>query len=240
VNGQDAHDLVQTIENASRDVELIKLRLDTAQLAADTFLNMGRKLQTSGQLIGTDRIDKTSPFGFGTDEVVGVGVLLQMASQLTSASAELLTKGRPYAGAALLRQMVEIEYLAWAFDVRDADAERWLRSDKQTRQTFFKPSKLREAAQGKFRAKDYGYHCEMGGHPVPTGMSLLQNKESINQLLLSDLIGHVSGIWEHFVCWAERHETLVSSLFSGLKPKLPESLKAWHSTDPLVGLPRPP
>src|ERR1700730_3113518 len=67
----------------------------------------------------------------------------------------------------LLRQMVEIEYLAWAVETRGGDGERWLRSDQQQRQSFCTPVKLRKAAQGRFRGKDYGYHCELGGHPVP-------------------------------------------------------------------------
>jgi hypothetical protein len=53
-----------------------------------------------------------------------MSVLLRIGSQLISASAELLTEGRPYAGAALPRQIIEIEYLAWAFETRDRDVER--------------------------------------------------------------------------------------------------------------------
>ena len=79
-----------------------------------------------------------------------MSVLLRVAGQLTSASADLFADGRHYAAAALLRQMVEIEYLAWAFETRDGDGERWLRSNQQERQEFFKPAKLRAAAQGKF------------------------------------------------------------------------------------------
>ena len=74
-----------------------------------------------------------------------------------------MTAGWHYAAAALVRQLVEVEYLAWAFDARDSDAERWLRSTAEERRDFFAPAKLRKAAQGKFRGKDYGHHCEMGG-----------------------------------------------------------------------------
>jgi hypothetical protein len=37
------------------------------------------------------------------------------------------------------------------------------------REEFFRPANLRKASEGKFRDKDYGFHCELGGHPVPTG-----------------------------------------------------------------------
>jgi len=69
-----------------------------------------------------------------------VSVLLRIAGQLISSIAALFADGRQYAAAALLRQMVEIEYLAWAFETRDRDGERWLRSDQKQRQEFFQAS----------------------------------------------------------------------------------------------------
>lgn len=119
----------------------------------------------------------------------------------------MLVDGHPYAGAALLRQVVEVEYLAWAFSVRDKDAQAWLRSDKKERQKFFAPVKLREASGGKFRNKDYGYHCELGGHPTPTSRILFNNRTQTNQLLLSDLIGHAEQIWNYFVVWPNKMKT---------------------------------
>lgn len=75
-----------------------------------------------------------------------------MDSQLTSASAELLIGGRPHAGAALLRQIVKVEYLSWAFKTRDEDAAVWQRSDRRTREEFFRPVKLRNVAAANFGA----------------------------------------------------------------------------------------
>ncbi len=75
---------------------------------------------------------------------------------------------------------------------------------------MFRPEKLRKAAGGKFRAKDYGYHCDMGGHPTPNATTLLQNDLLVIQLLVSDLLGHMSGIWGHFVEWGKQHNELRS------------------------------
>jgi hypothetical protein len=100
---------------------------------------------------------------------------------------------------ALLRHMVEIEYLGWAFETRNGDGARGLRCDQPERQEFSKPAKLRAAAQETFRGKDYGYHCELGGHPVPGASPLLRGDAAISQLLLSDLLGHVGRIWDHLV-----------------------------------------
>lgn len=229
----------QLLEQGTSSPEFEKQRISLAELAAQTFLVIGRALHVSGHIIGEERKNGESPFGHGNDEAVGVATLLQMASHLISASANLLTSGNPYAGSALLRQIVEIEYLAWAFAARSDDAKRWLRSDKQTRMNIFAPRKLREAAGEQFRGKDYIYHCEFGGHPTPVGRQLLKDEHATNQLLLSDLLGHVAGIWNHFVDWAKRHEeTMV--IFAEYQVTLPTEIKSWYATDPLVGLPAPP
>jgi hypothetical protein len=125
---------------------------------------------------------------------VAVSMLLRIGSELVSACTDLFADGRHYAAAALLRQLVEIEYLAWAFETRDQDGERWLRSTRTERQSFFTPAKLRDASGGRFRGKDYGYHCELGGHPVPEATLLLKENEVVAQVLLSDLLGHTGRI----------------------------------------------
>jgi hypothetical protein len=199
---------------------------------------VGIALEIAGHVIGPDRVEQTSSFGHGSDEVVGVGLLLQIGQQLVDGSRTLLTAENTYAGAALVRQIVEVEYLAWAFDTRDLDAQRWLRSDKKDRQAFFSPRKLREAAGGTFRAKDYGYHCELGGHPVPGAKILLHDKGQIAQLMLSDMLGHTGRIWDHIVSWSATisHGEIV-------KAEHGEMLRryvAWKADDSLAHLPPPP
>lgn len=179
----------------------MELRAALAKFASQKFHQVGTVLHLTGHIIGPDRALSASPFGHGSDEVVGISLLLRIASQLVSASTDLFRDGRSYAAAALVRQIVELEYLAWAFESRDRDTERWLRSNEQERQDLFRPAKLRKAAQGKFRSKDYGYHCELGGHPVPKAAILLSDDSAISQLLLSDLLGHVGRIWDHRSPW---------------------------------------
>jgi hypothetical protein len=227
------------VSAAALDQKLMTMRKDLALFASRVFSDVGTQLYGIGYVFGTDRKGGRSPFRFGTDEVVGMSVLLRIGGQLISASAELLTEGRPYAGAALLRQIVEIEYLAWAFESRDNDAERWLRSDRKIREEFFRPAKLRQASEGKFRGKDYGFHCELGGHPVPTGTVLLKDEPSTAQLLLSDLLGHAGGAWNHFVGWAKRHEDYAAH-FKGHALTMSKRFRDWKMSDPLVKLPPHP
>jgi hypothetical protein len=180
----------EAISLAANDETLRKQRNTLADFTSEIFSSVGTELHLLGHIVGTDRVGGVSPFGHGSDETVAVSVLLRIGSQLVSASADLFEDGRKYAAAALLRQMVEIEYLAWAMEAGNREGERWLRSNREQRQSFFTPAKLRKAAQGKFRGKDYGYHCELGGHPVP-GVSVLLGEDSVvSQLLLADLLGH--------------------------------------------------
>jgi hypothetical protein len=112
-----------------------------------------------------------------------------------------------------------------------------VRSDKEERQDFFTPAKLRTAAQGRFRGKDYGYHCEIGGHPVPTAGILLSGHSAIPQLLLSDLLGHVGRIWDHLVGWVRQTENGGPILARG--SAMSARFQEWKAKDTLVDLPQP-
>ena len=222
---------------AANDKNVSACRHELARFSSNQLQEAGNELHLIGHFIGPDRAQGNSPFGHGNDETVAVSVLLRVAGQLVSASADLFGDGRHYAAAALLRQMVEIEYLAWAFETRDGDAERWLRSDQQERQKFFTPAKLRAAAQGTFRGKDYGYHCELGGHPVPQAGILLGGDSAIGQLLLSDMLGHVGRIWNHLSGWARQNENGGPILRRTRAMSI--RFQEWNAKDRLVDLPPP-
>jgi hypothetical protein len=223
---------------AAEDEGLAKLRCQLAQFTAGTFSRVGDELHAIGHIFGSDRVNGDSPGGHGSDEIVAISLLLRIAGQITSASADLFTDGRHYAAAALVRQLVEIEYLAWAFHMRDKDAERWLRSTRDERQSFFSPAKLRQASDGKFRGKDYAYHCELGGHPVPSSYILLRDDICCSQLLLSDLLGHTGRIWDHILDWAEANPW-ATPVLSRQREEMFRRYAEWKGADGLTQLPPP-
>jgi len=224
--------------HGASDSALIGMRHDLADFTALTFTQVGQELHATGHIFGSDRRDGSSPFGNGSDEMVAVSLLFRIAGQLTSAISDLFRGERAYAAAALIRQMVEIEYLAWAFQARDKDAQAWLRSTRAEREKFFSPRKLREAALGKFRSKDYGYHCELGGHPVPGSALLLGNDPTAPQLLLSDLLGHTGRIWDNFLDWSHGNEFAFP--LHRRKEAMLEKYSSWKAQDILTNLPPPP
>lgn len=235
-NSADVHR--ESIRAAALDPQVIELRMRLAAFTAQTFLEVGTKLHAFGHLLGPDRKSGASPFGHGDDAAVAVSLLLRIGSQLVSGSADLIASGRHYAGSALIRQLVEVEYLAWAFETNNEEAARWIRSNREERQAFFTPAKLRKAADGRFRSVDYGYHCEMGGHPVPESWRLLTEDAATAQLMLSDCLGHSGRIWDHVTGWAQGYP-LQDIVASSAHLMLARYLE-WKRSDALTKLPPPP
>jgi hypothetical protein len=228
----------EEIRRAALKANQVRARVKLAEFTARVFRDVGEELHVMGHFIGTDRHDGVSPFGHGDDATVAVSMLLRIGSQLVSASADLITDGRAYAGSALIRQLVEVEYLAWAFETKDKESARWLRSTHEERRAFFTPAKLRAAADKRFRSVDYSYHCELGGHPVPGSWILLNDDAAIAQLMLSDCLGHSGRIWDHMVAWARGH-----SHGDSILSRAGEMLKRytrWKKRDLLTLLPPPP
>jgi hypothetical protein len=228
---------IDGIRSAALDAEQVTARMELAQFASKVFQEAGQELHLAGHILGTDRRDGISPFGHGDDATVAVSMLLRIGSQLVSASADLIGDGRHYAGSALIRQLVEVEYLAWAFETKDEEAARWLRSTHHERRSFFTPAKLRAAAGKRFRSRDYGHHCELGGHPVPSSWRLLNDDLAIAQLMLSDCLGHSSRIWDHVVGWAKGHPHGEWILSKG--DEMHKRYSQWKKIDLLTTLPPP-
>jgi hypothetical protein len=129
-----------------------------------------------GNIIGPGRVDGSSPFGNGDDSLVSLGYLCETAASLIVGAMQLLDDANCYAGAALNRQLVEVEYLAWAFGEDQEEAALWLRSSRDDRLQRWQPRHLRQRSQGRFRGADYAQHCELGGHPTPQGVRALIGK----------------------------------------------------------------
>lgn len=236
------------IRQAAVDPVGVTARMDFATFVSKTFMDWGEKLFVYGHIVGSDRRDGASPFGHGDDAVVAVSMLLRIASELVGGCADLVGSGRHYAGAALVRQLVEVEYLTWAFEKDDEESRRWFRSTREERHSFFTPGKLRKAANGHFRSADYSFHCELGGHPVPGSWRLLNDAAATGQLMLSDCLGHSTHIWSHFLGWAKNYvvsdKAFADMIFGEDKNaelgEIRRQLEKWKRLDTLTALPPPP
>ena len=222
----------RAIIEASEVRPLVRLRQRVGQKLGEALVNVGQLLHVTGNVVGPGRVDGSSERGNGDDETVAVGALLQVGGELTLGAVHLFALGQNYAGAALVRQIVEVEYLMWAFAENPNDAKKWLDSTPAERQKFFRPVVLRRRSGGRFLDKDYGHHCEMGGHPVPRSMTLLGNADpAVVQLLVVDILLHGWRTADSAVQWSAKKD--LAAVVEGRLGPARRGLRAWGERDPL-------
>jgi hypothetical protein len=204
------------------DEKLRKLRLHTA-----TYV--GKVLDATGALLpGT-----LNPKDSFSKDLFAVAIILRMSGELVVSATKLFSSGSHYAGAALLRQLVEIEYLTWNFKEKTRSPASWLDSTHEQRMKDFSPSALRKTSKGRFLFKDYQDHCEQGGHPVLRGAHLLGsgNRDGI-QVLIVDMLTHTWRTWDQIAEFAKNYPK-IDPIVIAASSKIYSSLKKWGNVDPI-------
>lgn len=206
--------------------DLWNLRKETALHTTKAFSAVGRAMASRTDLTGNDG-----------DAIRAMGALLEMAGELGFAASRMLSGDEHYAGAALLRQIVEIEYLTWTFKEGHESVTAWLTSTHEERMRVFSPKQLRANSRGRFLFKDYQDHCEQGGHPVPRGIPLLGGQEvGSAQVLLVDLLAHCWRTWDQFRNWLMNLTTAQQIGFPKAGVEVSHRLNAWGKRDPIYAL----
>ncbi|MGO0578201.1 hypothetical protein [Ornithinimicrobium panacihumi] len=134
------------------------------------------------------------------DGIVALGYVLKVAHELLSGIDALLCAHGYYSAAALVRQLVEADYLAWACSEDLEEAGAWLRSSDEERRARWQPRHLRSRSGGLYLSRDYVMHCELGGHPTPRGIRTLVvelPKEIAHEVILTEALTHGGRIWDH-------------------------------------------
>jgi len=134
-------------------------------------------------------------------QFLALSLLAGTADALARAVIALIGEGNLYAASALLRQIVEIEYLGWAFANDPDEVVDWYSSTHDDRLKRWQPRHLRDRSDGKFRGKDYAEHCETGGHPTPAGMRNLLHGDGHHQaiILRHELAHHGVSAWRYLM-----------------------------------------
>ncbi|MDQ6946020.1 MAG: hypothetical protein M3256_07040 [Actinomycetota bacterium] len=179
-------------------VELVRLTDDPAgcRELVDHLRHQGQRLWVMGYIVGPDRAAGLSPGGYGDDGTVALGLVAQMAAELGAGALTLLEVDNRYAAAALIRQLVELEYLSWWMTENPGERCRWIRASVDERRTLFSPAALRKMAGGRFTSGPYHAHCGMGGHPDPRARLLLpDHKPAVEtDALVGDLLHHLGRV----------------------------------------------
>jgi len=208
------------------DSDLWKLRKKTAFLTTQAFSLVGQALRSRTDLTNDD-----------SEAILAMGTLLQMAGELGFAASRMLSGKEHYAGCALLRQIVEIEYLTWTFKEGHGSVTDWLNSTHEERMRVFSPRQLRSNSKGRFLFKDYQDHCEQGGHPVPRGIPLLGGQEiGMAQVMLVDLLTHCWRTWDQVCQWFIKLDNAHEIGFPSAGAKISYWFNEWGTQDPIYAL----
>jgi hypothetical protein len=230
-------ELEELLDRLVQDEEATGSRETVCDALSAGLARLGQLLWLDGYIIGPDRLSGASS-RFGSEGMVGLAAVAQIGGQLATGAVQLLKAANNYGALALIRQLVEVEYLAAAFAAEHEIAKDWLRADREQRRSFWTPARLRERAEGRFLNTDYWDHCERGGHPTPRGMDLLPGHHGVAPAFLwVDLAGHLSGIWRDTVQAATRIGGEIPSSWD--IARVEAAIEAWHEADGLyAALPR--
>ena len=169
-----------------------------------------------------------------TRRLLPAGWVAAIGCELLASVAYLAGARWAYASAALVRQLVEVEYLAWAVTNDPDDAWEWLRSDRQTRLQRWQPGMIRERSGGRFPNTDYHAHCEAGGHPVPEpAMNILDHRDQWVEIGLYEAALHGTATW-HYLLRAFDDVVPVAAVDSH-HHLVDQSYGAWQRTETLDG-----
>jgi hypothetical protein len=234
----DDKELKAAVIRAGEDEHGIAVRREVCEALALAFRKAGEGLWLCGLVIGSDRVGGGSPFGFGSDATVGLGTVVQIAGELSAGVVALLDQGNRYGAAALLRQLVEVEYLTWAFAEDEDEAMNWTRSTREERLRFWQPRHIRDRAKGRFRGIDYALHCEKGGHPSPEGNRLLpgHNGSEPDFFAWNDLAFHGQSAWDYTLAAADKLDYGDEMRGLAAAQALAEAQERRRYRDPLVPL----
>jgi hypothetical protein len=217
---------------AGEDEESAASRQKVCHAVAKALASAGDSLWVVGSFFGGDRVSGASPFQFGSDAVVGLSTVTQVGAELCSGAITLLEVDNRYGAMALLRQLVEVEYLAWAFAEDHEVAAEWLRSDKESRRRMWQPRHLRQRSGDRFRGKDYQFHCELGGHPTPEGRPLLPDHQRMSAFWWwYELAVHGVSVWEYVVAAAGQLDCSTHVDSADEDTGLGQKIRQWREVD---------
>lgn len=142
------------------DADLLALRVRACE-AVSRALSAGARYPHIPAALGEDR------------NVKGLSLVADMCADMTESALLVFKAERWYSGEALVRQIIETEYLLSLFASERSTASLWLDSSGKELRRWWNPSAMREHLKGQFDDREYWDHCERGGHPVPSAKPFL-------------------------------------------------------------------
>jgi|HubBroStandDraft_3_1064219.scaffolds.fasta_scaffold43149_1 hypothetical protein len=162
-----------------------------------------------------------------------------MAAELADAAVDMARKDRYYAVSALVRQLIECEYLLTLFSGDLEHACRWRESTPDEVRLEFTPKRMRRLTG--FVDQEYWDHCATGGHPAPKGARLLEKLDPARQSwpysaaeLLIDLGLHLRRFWRAIDAFLMRHHVRYAQVRAAQRAQAGNKWSRWQEADPVV------
>lgn len=169
-----------------------------------------------------------------------VSTVLSMSAELAEAAVTMAARRRSYAVAAVIRQLIECEYLLTLFDQDLDHATTWIRSTPAEIRQTFSPAKMRKRT-GNFSSEEYWKHCDAGGHPAPKGARLLEHFDPAREVwplafaeLIVDLGLHLQRVWQAVDRVLSAHHVRYTTVRAEQRQTANDAWAVWRATDPLV------
>ena len=198
-------------------------------LAIDSWLGGGK----------VNDIEKPEERGQAFSEFRAVSTVACMAAELADAGVEMAKKRRYYAVAAVIRQLIECEYLLSLFNDDIDQARRWRESTPDEVRRSFTPQTMRKLTG--FADQEYWDHCSTGGHPAPKGARLLEKLDPARQSwpysaaeLLIDLGLHLRRIWKTLDALLVNHHARYGNVRADERRQAEEAWSRWLQADPVA------
>jgi len=156
-----------------------------------------------------------------------------MGAELATGAVELFTQELWYAGTALVRQLIEVEYLTCLFSTDQTRAAAWLASTPEETRKRFRPADMRKESAGRFRDSEYQVHCDQGGHPSPRGRMHLKNHSNplgTHQGSWVDLAQHLERLWDHLTNALDTYH-MSEVVAKERRSEVLRLLEEWHRVD---------
>jgi hypothetical protein len=167
-----------------------------------------------------------------------LAVVLQIAGRLAHGAISMLESENWYASGALVRQLIETEYLLFRFTADLTEAGKWLSATEAEIRNLFGPGAMRKRSGQQFRMEEYAAHCELGGHPNPRAGFLLPEHAIVPDHLP---FGSLNWLWVDLAQHLARISFLMSALvqshfaYVGLAhqsaQKIQVAIHQWESRD---------
>lgn len=200
-------------------------------LAIDSWLG-GGKAEHPGS---AEKPDHASVMPFR-----GLAMVASMSAELADAAVAMVAKRRYYAVGAVIRQLIECEYLLVLFNEDLDHARRWSESSPAEIRKSFSPKQMRTLT-GKFSNEEYWGHCDTGGHPAPKGARLLEKLDPMRRSwpvsaaeLSIDLGLHLRRIWKAIDSLLVEHHVRYQRVRADQRQVAEEAWVTWRANDPVV------